>query len=240
MKKILLFIINNNKIILNMDLGKVDLKTVGVAVITVFILLSLSSLISMLHAPKPCQMRELRRRMQEIEDLDDELIENFGNEEELVKRRDTDEYTSFSKFENKPRGTYSFKSTGLTAPSTSDDYPSSLLIGRADRYLIGKNSQKIFYLEIYCNLYVLGGDPFDKTDLSSIKQRYSAYLLDPANNKLYVGDLVKDGDGIYKLKIDNTTDTLLNKSVTDLMNYSKVNITYTIDGKEQLLLEGEF
>ena len=229
-----------------MDLGKVDFKTVTVAVITVFVLLCLSSLISMLQAPKPCQMRELRRKVKkeidEMDEMDDMLIENFGNDEEIAKRLDTDEYTSFSKFENKVRGTYSFKSTGLTAPSTPGDYPSSLLIGRADRYLIGKpdSTQKTFYIEIYCNLYVLGGDPFDKTDLSTIKQRYQVYLLDAANNKLYIGDLSKDGDGIYKLKIDNTADTLLNTSVTDLMTYTKINVTYTIDGQEQLLLEGQF
>lgn len=227
-----------------MDLGKVDVKTVTVAVATVFVLLCVSSLISMLYKPRPCQMRELRRRMyEEDQDYgDDLLMESFGNEEQLVKRNDTDDGFAFSKFENKPRSTYSYSSAGLTSPSTPDDYPSSLLIGRADRYLIGKpdSSQKIFYLEVYCNLYVFGGDPFDKTDLSTIRQRYQVHLLDAANNKLYVGDLLKDGDGVYKLKIDNTADTLLNKSVTDLMQFNKINVTYTIDSKEQLLLEGQF
>lgn len=222
-----------------MDLGKVNVPTVVAAVATVFILMCVSSCISMLHRPSPCQMRALRQQMyrQNLMDNnnDDSLIESFGNEEAIAKKRDIDEkLINYSKFNPKLKTAYYYKTIELTAPSTVDNYPSNMLFGRADKYLISNDKM---YLDVYCNLYVLGGDPFDRTDLSTIKHKYSVVLTDNTNTNLTIGELKKDGDGIYKIKIDNVE---IGKSIDELMRYNKINIVYSINSKEQVLLTGDF
>lgn len=238
-----------------MDFKKVDIPTVITAVVVVFVLMSLSSIIisyntpSLPPSPRPCRMRLLQQQFEDDGLLSsNNSIEKFGNEEEFVKRNPgDDEYTTFTNFNVKSKTTYKYNNINLTPTSTKDNYPSNLLTGRAERYLLGKDSTEIFYLEVYCHLYVLGGDPFDKSDLKTIKQNYSVYLIDDNKNKIYVGDLTKDGDGIYKLKVNNTAETLKKYSVNDLMKHSKLEVTYKIhnektifNDKETILLMGEF
>lgn len=224
-----------------MDLGKVNIPTVIVAVLMVFVLLSLSSVFSIMKTPSPKEMRKLQKEMcDELKYYDDnKLIEDFGNEEALVKRSSNDDFFTFSKFENHTKS-YNFKSIPLTAPSTEDHYPTNLLLGKADRYYFSKDGVETFYLEVYCNLFVLGGDPFDKTDLTQISQKYSVYLLHDSGNKMYIGDLTKDGDGVYKLKTNNQSELLKNVPVTSLMSFNKMNVTFKQNGQEQVLLEGVF
>jgi hypothetical protein len=87
-----------------------------------------------------------------------------------------------------------FKSIPLTAPDSSSNYPLHLMFGQADKYVTDDK----YSLKINANLYVLDGNVFNQTP-SNVTQSYNAYLINKDNSKQKLGNLVKDGDGIYKL-----------------------------------------
>ena len=93
----------------------------------------------------------------------------------------------------------------------------------------------LYRLEVYCNLLVLDGNIYDKAPRNSVKQKYIVTLYNTkSNTTVTLGDLVKDGDGIYKLKFVSKKDTL------NLVQFDKINILYVIDNNDQLLLTGTF
>jgi hypothetical protein len=142
-------------------------------------------------------------------------IENFSN----------DEMYSF-----KTSQSSNYQSIPLLAPE--DD---NLMFGQAKRFVSSVDGTIIYRLEIYCNLLILDGNIYDKAPRNSIKHKYSVILQNTkTKGKMHVGDLVKDGDGIYKLKF------ISKENVQELATYDKVNIVYTLNGNEQTLLSGTF
>lgn len=125
-----------------------------------------------------------------------------------------------------------YQSIPLLAPNNEFKNPENLLFGQANRHIYFKNNTKIFNLEIYCNLFVLDGNIYNKAD--KVNQSYKVYLLnDKTKTKLYLDDLKKDGDGIYKLKMKS-------EKVNELVQFNNIVIVYNLNDKEQILLQGNF
>ena len=125
-----------------------------------------------------------------------------------------------------------YQSTPLT--SSSND----LIFGQANRYIYpettsGKNHYR---LEIYASLYVLNGNPFgsEKLEIKDHPHKYIANLKSTkTGKKLSIGQIKKDGDGVYKLKLD--TDEL-----QKYIEYNEVEVVYHSEEKETVLLNGKF
>jgi len=119
-------------------------------------------------------------------------------------------------------------------PLLPKDNGQHLLFGQANRYIHSKDSVNYYILELYCNLYILEGNVYDKTPRHTTKQAYKVYLLsDKDKKKMHLGDLQKDGDGIYKLKMK--TD-----KVQEFIKYNKIVIVYSLNNNEQVMLQGDF
>lgn len=124
----------------------------------------------------------------------------------------------------------SYQSIPLLAPN--DD---NLMFGQAKRFVSAIDGTFVYRLEIYCNLLVLDGNIYDKAPRNSIKQKYSVFLQNTKQKgKVHIGDLVKDGDGIYKLKF------ISKENVQELAAYDRVHIVYVLNDNEQPILSGTF
>lgn len=114
-----------------------------------------------------------------------------------------------------------------------------LFFGQANKYIYKGNveldkieSDKFIYrLEIFCNLFVLNGNVYNG-DRSS-NQKFSVVLKNSKTQEtIKIGNLIKDGDGIYKLKYIS--------SDKKLTGYDRVDIIYVLNGNEQIVLSGKF
>lgn len=127
----------------------------------------------------------------------------------------------------------------------------SLISGQASK-IITKDvtdtvgTRVVFYLDLYCSLYVLYGNPFGEIKANSTKilsqieqgpsalnQHYLVYLVDKTGKKLYIDKLYKESDGIYKLKFQDP-------NFEKYVNFNKVLVTHIIGDKETPLLSGNF
>lgn len=143
------------------------------------------------------------------------------------------------------------QSAQLTPYGNPDELP--LISGQASK-IISKDvtdttgKRIIFYLDLYCFLYVLYGNPFGEIKANSkrilseieqppdtiINQHYLVYLVDDeTGKKLYIDKLYKNSDGVYKLKFQDT-------NFEKYSIFNKVLVTYIINGKETPILEGNF
>lgn len=111
----------------------------------------------------------------------------------------------------------------------------NLLFGQVQRYIMSKNDEMIYRLEINCNLFILGGNVFGEKISEDANDKYIVVLKNTKDNKkLIIGDLVKDGDGIYKL-------TYISKeNIQYLAKCDTVEIVYVINDKSQTILSGTF
>lgn len=130
-----------------------------------------------------------------------------------------------------------FQSVPLTAPDTKQNSPSNLVFGQAMRYITIEDDKTMYSLEIYANLYVLDGNILNITE-GKVAQAYKVYLISdqqPDSKQVFIGNLNKDGDGIYKLKFKTPDNPLKN-----LCSYGQILVVYEIDGKQTVLLQGVF
>ena len=139
---------------------------------------------------------------------------------------------------------YSFKSQPvaryhnieLTAVLDNDGNPNSFQTGNAVRHIYSKNNKLIYRMDISSNLYVLDGNVF-KNGNDKLDHSYKAYLLNDKNEKFLLGNLKKDGDGMYKIRFEND-------KVSDLVQFNKIQIVYsqTLGDKTQdtIVLQGTF
>ena len=141
-------------------------------------------------------------------------VEHFSNDE-------------MYSFKSAPRSTY--QSVPLLAPSEDN-----LFFGQAKRFVSSQDEKVVYRLEVYCNLFVLDGNIYDKAERNTTKQKYSVFLRNSkTRGSMKIGDLVKDGDGIYKLKF------ISDKNINDLVSYDQINIVYSLNNNEQILLSGK-
>jgi hypothetical protein len=117
-----------------------------------------------------------------------------------------------------------FQSIPLTAPDSSSNNPLHLMFGQADKYV----TDNAYSIKINANLYVLDGNIFDIKPTNE-KQSYNAYLIRKDNSKIKLGDLLKDGDGLYKL-------TFSSNKPSEFDSYKFVAIYY--NDKTPLLIGG--
>jgi hypothetical protein len=117
-----------------------------------------------------------------------------------------------------------FQSIPLTAPDSSSNHPVHLMFGQAEKYV----TDNAFSIKINANLYVLDGNIFDIKPTNE-KQSYNAYLIRKDNSKIKLGNLLKDGDGLYKL-------TFSSNKPSELDSYVFVAIYY--NDKTPLLIGG--
>lgn len=143
------------------------------------------------------------------------LMEQFGNEATYKKSQYSD-----------------YQSIPLLAKNDEFNNPENLLFGQANRYIYIKDDVKNISFEIYCNLFVLDGNVYGQS--KKVNQKYKVYLLDDkTKEKMYLKDLQKDGDGLYKLRVDS-------KDVEKLEKYNGIQIVYSLDDKELVVLNGSF
>ena len=126
-----------------------------------------------------------------------------------------------------------YQSVPLLAPQDEFKNPTNLFFGQANRHIFSHDDILNYRLEIYADLLVLGGNVYDVN--TTVNQTYKVYLLnDKTNQKLFVDNLYKDGDGVYKLKYNTNT------TVEELLKYNNIVIVYSLNGNEQILLQGTF
>lgn len=171
---------------------------------------------------------QLQRNMQKLpidlpvempNELPIEIQENFSNDE---------------MYSYKSATSSNYQSVPLLAPLDENKNPENLFFGKANRFIYKHNDEYVYSLEIYCNLLVLDGNIYDKAQRNTINQKYKVYLVNSKTKETsFLDNLAKDGDGIYKLKYkSNQSEALL--------KYDIVKIVYSLDNKEQTLLQGNF
>jgi hypothetical protein len=174
----------------------------------------LSSCLNTLFIPD--QIREYKRECPKYS------VEEFSN----------DQFYSYKDAINP--GYFTYQNASLTSDTNN------LIFGQAKKYVRPdmKTSIAMYSIEIFANLYVLNGNPFGVENLNidntSFKHKYIAYLKSSKNGKkTNIGQLLRDGDGIYKLKF-KTDD------VNEYINFNEIEIVYKSPLKETLILKGKF
>lgn len=128
--------------------------------------------------------------------------------------------------------------THQNAPLTSNT--NNLIFGQAKRHVYPdiKSSKPVYILDIFANLYVLNGNPFgiEKLEIpkTSFKHKYIAYLKNTKTGlRENVGQLLRDGDGIYKLKFKS-------EDINKYSPFNEIEIVYKTQEKETIILQGKF
>lgn len=151
-----------------------------------------------------------------------------------VSSKDQENFSNDDMYSYKKSVSSSYQSIPLTA---KDD--ANLFFGKANRFIMIENdpvfrgkSNIVFRLEIFCNLFILDGNVFDQ---KKNKQAYSVYLVNSKTGaQKFIDNLKKDNDGMYKLKYKTSED------LEELASYDRINIIYSLDQAEQLILYGKF
>jgi len=127
--------------------------------------------------------------------------------------------------------TSNYQNIALTAPDTINQTPANLVFGEAHRYVTLEDDQIELRLDISANLYVLDGNILNQR-AEKVKHSYQAYLV---NNKreISIGTLKRDGDGLYKLKLET-------KNPGEMLTARGLTIKYEIDNENVVLLTGTF
>jgi hypothetical protein len=129
-----------------------------------------------------------------------------------------------------------YQSIPLLALMDENNNPKNLFFGQANRFIISKNGKLNYRLEIYCNLLVLNGNIYDTA--KKVDHMYKVFLINTkTGEQIFLDILKKDGDGMYKLKF-NSLD--IKKEAQEFVGYDKIQIIYSLDNKDDILLEGKF
>lgn len=146
--------------------------------------------------------------------------EDFTNEEQ---------YNQGSEFKFNYETSSKYQSIALNSIDVKENTPLSMMVGQANRYFNTQNGKSNIILDMYANLYILGGNVFGE---SKKDQEYRVYAYSNDNKKMDLGKLEKEQDGFYKLKIASNDPSML--------QYNKIQIVYKTLDKEQILLDGKF
>lgn len=147
-----------------------------------------------------------------------------------------------------------YSRSALTAPDINTKTPKNMTFGTATRILTynknidwdnlhnelkeqekNQNQDLYFNINIEADLYVLGGQIYDKGDY--VYQNYIAQLINSKSNEIIdLGTLKKDNDGLYRLKysfnLNNPPQWLVLQSkrspLDELINYNIVKIIHVI------------
>jgi hypothetical protein len=150
-------------------------------------------------------------------------IEYFTNSDNTL---DEKYYSTFGKTNMHKYYQYA----ALTSPSTDINTPSSILFGEFKKFNLMRNNKLNTLINITANLYILDGNVYTNGQ-RSLAQSYKAYFTNDKNERLLIGDLIRDGDGLYKLKF-LTTDNKYN-------DYKEIIIIHQFNGNEKVVLSGK-
>jgi phage tail tube protein FII len=143
-----------------------------------------------------------------------------------------EEFSNDELYSYKSLDSAAYSSIPLTAPNDKDGQPSNLTFGSANRYIsLSPDGKAKFTIDVSANLYVLDGNIFGD-DGQKVVQSYKAYL-----NKMPLGELKKDGDGLYKLKFETTIPKSELNALVEQTNFS---IAYEKNGQSQVMVNGYF
>lgn len=109
-----------------------------------------------------------------------------------------------------------FQSIPLTGLNT-------LQFGQLHRTINNINGKVKTLFDITANLYILDGNIFQEKEKDHV---YKLFIINKSDDKILVGKLSKDGDGLYKLKKEINDDLSLYKNV--LVVYTKNNVDNNI------------
>jgi len=143
-----------------------------------------------------------------------EVREDFKNQEAEQGSDFTFNYKTASKYQT-------------IALTPTDEH--NLMVAQVNRYFKIDNGKTNIIIDIFGNLYILGGNIYGE---NTINQEYRAYAYNKNNEKIDLGKLEKEPDNFYKLKIKS--------SDINLLNYNKIEIVYKKENQETIILTGEF
>jgi hypothetical protein len=107
-----------------------------------------------------------------------------------------------------------FKRVTLLPLDYNNQITNMLLSGEADIF----KTDKYIRIQVSCSLYEVGADVYNVTNNNLGK--YQAYLYNnQTNKKLVIGDLIKHGDGFYKL-------TYTSENLQQLSDYNSIHVAY--------------
>jgi len=148
-------------------------------------------------------------------------------------------------------GFYSYKNINysnyaripLTSLDTDVQSPQNIVFGSATR-MISENiiDKKMYYiLNVEANLYILGGNIYDDVNQKVINQNYTVQLVNQKTKSvLILGNLKKEGDGLYRYTFKIDTDKLPTGTLDELMNYNVVQIIYvTMDPVKKTVTDSQ-
>jgi hypothetical protein len=204
---------------LNLDFQRLILTFL---IFTLFYIL-FSSMLNMSTMLSTCSIRQRQRRYLRGPNCGMCNVEYFTNSDNTFDNK------YYSIFGNTNMHKY-YQYAALTAPSTHENTPSSILFGEFKKFNLMRNSNLTTLINITANLYILDGNVYTNGQ-RSITQSYKAYFTNDKNERLLIGDLIRDGDGLYKLQF-MTTDNKYN-------DYKEIVIIHQFNGDEKIVLSGK-
>lgn len=160
------------------------------------------------------------RKQMPIIDLDIEKAENIENFDNV-------HYVSYT-----DSNVFNVQSVPLNAPiQEGGNLYSNLTFGQTIRHIIINNDVKKVLYNITANLYVLDGNIYDQAT-DKLQQTYTVQLSDDKNT-ITLGELKKDGDGIYKLNFESD-------NIEQYKNYKHIQVVYKRGDSSEIMLTGHF
>lgn len=147
-----------------------------------------------------------------------QIQEDFKNQQQEQASAFTFNYDTASKYQ----------SIALTSVEANEG-SLNMMVGQANRYLGVQNGKVNIILDMFANLYELGGNIYGET---STDQEYRAYGYTRDNKKIDLGKLIREKDGFSKLKIVSNDPSIL--------QYNKIQIVYKTSKSEDIILTGTF
>jgi len=165
---------------------------------------------TMMNANCVCDYNKCVCNINYREAAEPKILETFENDEDVNET-----------FENVNK----FKRITLLPLDYDNQITNMLLSGEADVY----KSDKFLRIDISCSLYELGADVYNvkSADLG----KYQAYLYNKeTQKKLILGDLVKHGDGFYKL-------TYVSDNPAQLSEFTSLYVVYIKNSTTTVLIQ---
>lgn len=147
------------------------------------------------------------------------MKEDFKNEERSSVSTFKFNYDTASKYQ----------SIALTSIDVANNTSLNMMVGQANRYFGVQNGKVNIILDMFANLYELGGNIYGET---LENQEYRAYGYTRDNKKIDLGKLIREQDGFYKLKMTSNDPSVL--------QYNKIEIVYKTLDSEVTILKGAF
>lgn len=149
----------------------------------------------------------------------------FKNKCKLLREDFKNDYEK-SKFSFNYKTASKYQSVPLTPPESMQN---NMMSAQANRYFSLQNEKANIIIDVFADLYILGGNIYGET---STDQEYRLYGYTVDNEKFDFGKLEKSQDGFNKLKY--ITDDL------EILKYNRLEIVYKTTKTENVLLIGAF